>query len=388
MSPMSTAKRDYYEVLGVERSSSADDIKRAYRRMALKYHPDKNPDDKEAESKFKECAEAYEVLSDPAKRQRYDQYGHEGLRGAGMHDFSHMGFEDIFSMFDDILGGGMFGSRRGRRASQAARGYDIEAQIELELKEILAGVEKTIEFKRKDVCPQCSGSGAEPGHSLQTCGLCNGQGQVAQTGMGGLFRMVTTCPQCQGSGKKVTHPCKECRGSGRVNKTQKVSIKIPAGVRDGQAIRVSGEGEPGQRGGPRGDLYCYIKEKPHPFLIRNEDDLVIRLPIGFSQAALGAVVEVPSLSGREKLTIPAGTQHGTVLQIKGQGMPHLQTGRRGSLLVQILVEIPKKLSREQEKLLRQFAETEDKTVLPESKGFFDKLKDYFAGLNEPETKDQ
>ncbi len=388
MSAMSTAKRDYYEVLGVERSCSADDIKRAYRRMALKYHPDKNPDDKEAETKFKECAEAYEVLSDPAKRQRYDQYGHEGLRGAGMHDFSHMGFEDIFSMFDDILGGGMFGGRRGRRASQAARGYDIETQIELELKEILAGVEKTIEFKRKDVCPHCSGSGAEPGHAPQPCGLCNGQGQVAQTGMGGLFRMVTTCPQCQGSGKKITHPCKECRGSGRVHKTQKVSIKIPAGVRDGQAIRVSGEGEPGQRGGPRGDLYCYIKERTHPFLIRNEDDLVIRLPIGFSQAALGAVVEVPSLSGREKLAIPAGTQHGTVLQIKGQGMPHLQTGRRGSLLVQILVEIPKKLSKEQEKLLRQFAETEDKTVLPESKGFFDKLKDYFAGLNEPETKEE
>jgi molecular chaperone DnaJ len=388
MSPMSTAKRDYYEVLGINRTSSADDIKRAYRRMALKYHPDKNPDDKDAESKFKECAEAYEVLSDPAKRQRYDQYGHEGLRGAGMHDFSHMGFEDIFSMFDDIFGGSVFGSRRGRRAQQAARGYDIEAQIELTLNEILAGVEKTIEFKRKDVCPHCSGSGAEPNHPPQTCGMCNGQGQVAQTGMGGLFRMVTACPQCRGTGKKITHPCKECHGSGRVNKTQKVSIKIPAGVQDGQAIRVSGEGEPGQQGGPRGDLYCYIREKKHPFLIRNEDDLVIRLPIGFSQAALGAVVDVPSLSGREKLSIPAGTQHGTVLQIKGQGMPHLQTGRRGSLLVQILVEIPKKLSREQEKLLRQFAETEDKTVLPESRGFFDRLKEHFAGLNDSEKKEE
>jgi molecular chaperone DnaJ len=206
--------------------------------------------------------------------------------------------------------------------------------------------------------------------------------------MGGLFRMVTTCPQCRGTGKVITHPCKDCRGSGRINKNQKVSIKIPAGVRDGQAVRVTGEGEPGQLGGPRGDLYCYVKEKKHPILIRNDDDLVIRLPISFSQAALGAVVEVPSLSGRENLTIPDGTQHGTVLQIKGQGLPGLQTGRRGSLLVQILVEIPKKLSKHQEKLLRQFAETEDKTVLPESKGFFDKLKDYFASLNETEKNEE
>jgi len=369
-----------YEILGVDRNGSAEDIKRAYRRMALKHHPDKNPDDKESEQKFKECAEAYEVLSDAEKRQRYDRYGHEGLRGSGMHDFSHMGFDDIFSMFDDIFGGGVFGgARRGRRRSQAARGYDIETQIELTLKEVLSGVEKGIEFKRRDHCGHCSGRQVEPGHEPAKCPQCGGQGQVAQSGMGGLFRMVTTCPRCKGQGRIITHPCKECQGTGLMVKNRTLSIKIPAGIRDGQAVRISGEGEPGQAGGPRGDLYCYVKVEPHPFLLRNDDDLVVRVPISFTQAALGAQIEVPSLNGRQQVVITPGTQHGAVLQIKGQGLPDLQTHRRGSLLVQVLVEIPRKINKSQKKLLRQFAETEDKAVLPESKGFFEKLKEHFAG---------
>jgi len=384
MSGMATGKRDYYEVLGVERSAGGDEIKRAYRRIALRYHPDKNPDDADAERQFKECAEAYEVLSDAEKRARYDRYGHEGLRGVGMHDFSRMGFDDIFSMFDDIFGGGIFGGRRGRGPAGASRGYDIETQITLTLQEVLTGVEKGIEFKRRDYCEHCGGRGSEPGHEPAACEQCGGQGQVARAGMGGLFRMVTTCPQCQGRGSRITHPCGQCQGTGRVVKNRMLSIRVPAGVRDGQAVRLANEGEPGTAGGGRGDLYCYVKVESHPFLLRNDDDLVVRVPIGFSQAALGATIEVPSLSGRKDMEIPAGTQHGTVLSIKGQGLPDIRTGRRGSLLVQVLVEIPKKLTKEQERLLRQFAKTEDKSVLPESRGFFDKLKDYFAGQEQPD----
>ena len=385
---MAATKRDYYEILGVSRDSSAEDIKRAYRRLALKFHPDKNPGDKQAEQNFKECAEAYEVLSDPEKRQRYNQYGHEGLRGAGMHDFSHMGFDDIFSMFDDIFGGGIFGGRTrrgGRGQRRAARGYDIETQIEIPLKDVLTGIEKEIEFKRKDLCPSCNGSGAEPGHDPTACPQCGGQGQVAQSGMGGMFRMVTTCPQCQGQGKVITHACNTCGGDGHVPDKAVLSLKIPAGIQDGQAVRLTGQGEPGRQGGPRGDLYCYVRVQPHPILLREEDDLIVRLPIGFSQATLGASIEVPLLNGKEEITIPAGTQHGTVLQVKGQGLPNIRSGRRGSLLVQVLIEIPKKLNSEQEKLLRQFAKTEDKSVLPESKGFFDKLKDYFASEDDADS---
>jgi len=377
---MSPTKRDYYEILGLDRNASKDDIKRSYRRMAMKYHPDQNAGDKDAEKKFKECAEAYEVLSDPNKRQRYDQYGHEGLRGAGMHDFSRMGFDDIFSMFDDIFGGGIFGgARRSRGGRRAARGYDIETQIEMTLSDVLAGVEKEITFQRQDQCTHCQGSGSEPGHDPQPCVQCGGQGEVVQSGMGGLFRMVTTCPRCRGNGKVISKSCKVCHGQGRQEQTRQLSIKIPAGVQDGQAIRITGEGEPGSGGGPRGDLYCYVKIQKHPMLLRDGDDLVVRVPISFTQASLGATIEVPSLDGRQELVIPAGTQHGAVLQIKEQGLPNLRSSRRGSLLVQILVEIPKKLSRHQEKLLRDFAQSEDKSVMPESKGFLDKLKEYFAG---------
>ncbi len=380
---MTASKRDYYEVLGIAREATTEEIKRAYRRMALKYHPDKNPDDKDAERKFKECAEAYEVLSDQEKRQRYDQFGHEGLRGAGMHDFSHMGFDDIFSMFDDIFGGGIFGGggrgRRGAARTQATKGYDIEVQIGLTLKEILTGTEKTIEFKRREICDHCQGTRSEPGHELEACVQCGGQGQVAQSGMGGLFRMVTTCPRCNGMGRIVTHPCRKCHGEGVVKIPRKVVVKIPAGIRDGQAVRITGEGEPGGRGGPHGDLYCYMRVQPHEFLTRDADDLIIRVPVSFTLATLGGAVEVPTLTGSREIEIQPGTQHGAVIDVRGEGLPNLQSNRRGILHVQILIEIPKKIDKKQEKLLREYAETENISVMPERKKFLDKMKEFLAG---------
>ena len=379
------AKRDYYEVLGVNKSASADDIKRAYRRLAMKYHPDKNSGDKEAEGKFKECAEAYEVLSDSAKRQKYDQFGHDGLRGMGMRDYSHMKWQDVGSIFEDILSGGgfgdIFGARGGRSSARRgpSRGYDLETSVDLTLSDIAKGVKKTIEFTRKDLCDECNGSGSAKGSSPGKCPTCAGSGQVAQAGMGGFFQMVSTCPKCRGAGQVITNPCKKCRGSGRVPKKRVVEIKIPAGVHEGQGVRVSGEGEPGAAGGPRGDLYCYVRIMEHPFLHREGSNLIALVPISFTQAALGSLVEVPSLNGTKELKVPAGTQHGDVFRIRGRGLPDIRTKRSGDELVKVLVEIPKKLNKKQQELLRQFAETEGKSILPETKGFFEKLKKYFNG---------
>ncbi len=375
---MST-KRDYYEVLGVNRDTTPEELKRAYRRLALKYHPDKNPGDTEAELKFKECAEAYEVLSDSNKKAKYDQFGHDGLRGTGMHDYSHMGFDDIFSMFDDIFGGGIFGGRgRGGQPNRPRRGPNIETQVDITLKEVLTGVEKELEFERRDICDTCKGTGCEPGHDPAVCPQCGGQGQVAQTGMGGLFRMVTTCPACKGAGKKITHPCKSCRGTGMVDKSRRLSVKFPAGIAEGQAVRVTGEGEPGTLGGPRGDLYCYVRIVEDPIIMRQNDDLVVRVPVSFTQAALGAKIEVPSLNEKLEVDLPKGTQYGKVIEMKGMGLPNLRSGRRGSLMIQVLIEIPENLTKQQEKLLREYAETENKEVMPERKKFLDKLKDYFT----------
>ena len=371
---MAAQKRDYYEVLGVSRDASAEEIKKAYRQAALKYHPDRNPNDpKAAEAKFKEAAQAYEVLSDPEKRQRYDRYGHEGLSGAAMHDFSHMGAADIFSMFEDIFGGGVFGGRRG--------GVDLQTEVELTLAEVARGTEKTVEFERSDYCERCSGSGAEPGSQRRTCSQCGGYGQVEQqTGFSVLFgRMITTCPACRGRGTIVTTPCKACRGRGRAPKRRVLNIKIPAGIEDGQAVRVPGEGEPGEDGSRRGDFHCIVRIKPHPFFERHGADLVCRVPVSFTQAALGTKLEVPTLDGKEEITLERGTQFGELIRLSGKGLPSLRGRRRGDLIVQIVVEIPRKLNRRQEELLREFAATEDKTVLPESKGFFEKLADFFAG---------
>lgn len=374
------AKRDYYEVLGVDKNAGPDDIKRAYRRLAIKYHPDKNPGDKNAESKFKECAEAYEVLSDADKRSRYDQFGHAGLQGAGVHDFSRMNVEDIFGALNlNDLFGDFFGFGKSRRSARTGtrRGYDLETVVELTLDDVAKGVEKSIEFSRQDTCEDCGGGGSAKGSSPSKCSTCGGSGQVVQAGLGGFFQMVSTCPVCRGSGTVITSPCKKCRGSGRIPKKRLVTVRIPAGVHEGQSVRVAGEGEPGFNGGPRGDLYCYVKINEHPFLERQGTNLIAAVPISFTQAALGGAIEVPSLNGMKELKIPPGTQSGDVFRIKGQGLPDIRTGRNGDELVQIMVETPKKLNSEQEELLRKFAETEDKTVLPKSKGFFEKLKQYF-----------
>lgn len=376
------AKRDYYEVLGVSKNASEADIKRAYRRMAMKYHPDKNPDDKEAESKFKECAEAYEVLSDPEKRQRYDQFGHEGLRGIGMRDYAHMNWQDIGSIFEDIFTGiGGFGDlfgmggRRSRRTGPA-RGYDLETSVDLTLNDVAKGTNKTIEFTRQDLCPECTGSGSAKGTMPGKCPSCGGSGQVARRG--GFFQMVSTCPQCKGGGQIITNPCKKCKGTGRVPKKRVVNIKIPPGVHEGQGVRVTNEGEPGQSGGPRGDLYCYVRIKPHEFLQRDGNNLIAIVPISFTQAALGTTIDVPSLDGTRGLKIPPGTQYGSVFRIKGQGLPDIRTRRTGDELVQIIIETPAKLNKKQQELLREFAKTENKTVSPQSKRFFEKLKKYFG----------
>ena len=377
-------KRDYYEVLGIKKNASADDIKRSYRRMAIKHHPDKNPGDKDAEAKFKECAEAYEVLSDTEKRQRYDQFGHEGLRGMGMHDYSHMKWQDIGSIFEDILGGGrgggfgdFFGSgqRRSTRKSPA-RGYDLETSVELTLNDIAKGAEKTIEFTRQDNCTECNGTACAKGTSPGNCPACGGSGQVSRGG--GFFQMVSTCPQCRGAGKVITNPCKNCRGTGKVPKKRVVSIKIPAGVHEGQAIRVSREGEPGRNNGPRGDLYCYVQVKQHEFLQRDGCDLIAIVPITFTQAALGATIDVPSLNGKKQLRIPPGSQYGNVFRIKGQGLPGMRTRRTGDQMVQITIEAPVKMNSKQKELLKKFSDIENKTVFPKSKKFFDRLKKYLG----------
>ncbi len=382
--PMTTT-RDYYEILSVERTADGDEIKRAYRRLAMKYHPDRNPDDPEAETKFKEAAEAYEILSDPEKRRQYDRFGHNAFRGAGAahHDFSRMDVDDIFSMFNDIFGGGGFGGRGGRAGGgrRVARGYDLETEVRIDLLDVLHGCERDVEFTRLDVCETCAGTGAKPGTKPQTCSTCGGQGKVQQAGLGGMFRMVTTCPACRGAGTFVKEKCPDCHGKGRQPKKRKLSVKIPAGIRDGQAVRVHGEGEPPAREqsptgeGIRGDLHVVVRVKKHDLFEREGEHLLMEMPISFTQAALGAEVEVPTLEGRYTLKIPRATEYGAIFRIHGEGLPDLRTGRRGDLVLVTKIETPKKLTKKQEQLLREFAETEDHSVLPESHGFWKKIKD-------------
>ena len=388
--------RDYYEILSVERTADGEEIKRAYRRLAMKHHPDRNPGDAEAEVRFKEAAEAYEVLSDDSKRKIYDQFGHEGLRGragpgspGATHDFSRMNVEDIFSMFNDIFsggggggGGGPFGG--GARRGGVARGYDLETEVEIGLEEVLKGSEHDVEFTRMDVCEPCTGSGARPGSKPVKCATCGGRGVVIQTGMGGMFRMQTACPHCQGRGEMIKDKCPTCNGKGRVPRKRKLSVKVPPGISDGQAVRVQGEGEPpppelspgGE--GVRGDLHVVVRIKEHSMFHRDGDHLIVEMPIGFTQAALGAEVRVPTLEGAEPLRIPRGTQFGAMFRVQGKGLPNLRSGRRGDLVVVTKIETPKKLSAKQEKILREFAETESVDVLPESQGFLKKMKDLFG----------
>jgi len=372
-------KRDYYEVLGVDRSAGGENVKRAYRKLALKFHPDNYQGDKaEGEAKFKEVSEAYEVLSDPVKRQRYDRFGHDGLRGAGVHDFSTMGFGDIFSMFQDIFSG-MGGFTAG--VQPQGQGYDLETEVELDLHEVATGAEPTLEFERIDLCDKCGGSGAEPGKAPRRCEECGGYGQVQQRVQSffGTSVRVLECPRCKGKGKVVTDPCPACNGAGRARKHRTLTVRIPPGVRDGQVIRVRGEGEPNQAGTSRGDLHVYVSVRPHPLLTRRGDDLICQAPITFSQAALGGTIEVPTLAGTEEVEIPAGSQNGDVVSLKGRGLPSMQTGKAGSQHIVMYIEVPRKLSKEQRELLLKFAETEQSNVTPQRKSFFEKIKECLSG---------
>ena len=349
-------KRDYYEVLGVSRNATEDEIKKAYRKLALKYHPDRNPGDKEAEEKFKEAAEAYEVLRDPEKRRLYDQFGHAGLQGTGFSGFQ--GFEDIFSSFSDIFEDFFsfgFGSG-GRRSERGQPGHDLAYDLKITFEEAAFGTEKTVEIPTLVECDSCGGTGLEPGSREEICPTCRGHGQIFQTQ--GFFRISTTCNRCKGSGKIITSPCKECGGEGRLQRFRKVNIKIPAGVDTGTRLRLKGKGEAGYRGGPSGDLYVRILVEPHEFLEREGDNLYCRVPVSFVQAALGDSIEIPTLNGNRTLEIKPGTQSGDTYLFRGEGIPHLHGYGRGDLIVEILVKTPTNLTRRQKELLKEFAEIE------------------------------
>ncbi len=373
---MST-KRDYYEILSIDRAADPAAIKQAYRKLALKFHPDNYKGDKaEGETKFKELAEAYEVLGEPQKRQRYDQYGHEGLRGSGMHDFSSMGFSDIFSMFNDIFGG-MGNPQRGHRRR---RGLDLETEVGITLEEVAAGCERALDFERYDLCETCSGSGAKPGTEPESCAACGGYGQVQQQTQSifGMQVRVVACPECEGSGKIIREKCPDCHGIGHVKIKRKLTVKIPAGIHEGQVIRVRNEGEPGDSGGQRGDLHVYIAIDPHPLLTRRGDDLICIAPVGFATASMGGVVEVPTIEGPHDLEVPAGTQYGDVLTVKGEGLPRLNSKRFGDLLVQVHIDVPKKLTDRQRELLEELAALDNEHVTPRRKSFLEKLKEHFT----------
>ncbi len=353
------AKRCYYEVLEVERSASEDTIKKSYRKLALQYHPDRNPDSKESEEKFKEASEAYDVLRDREKRQLYDRFGHDGLRNSGFSGFQ--GFDDIFSSFGDIFEDffGMGGRQGGR--SSASRGADLRYDMNISLREAAFGIEKKISVRKNVTCSECSGSGAAEGESPKTCTTCKGVGRVAQRQ--GFFSVASTCPQCRGTGTIITKPCRECRGSGKQLQEKKLMVKIPAGVETGMQLKLSGEGEPGDRGGPTGNLYVFIGVEEDEFFKRHNNDIVCQVPVSFAQAALGTTISVPALEKEPKeatLKIPKGIQSGDLLTIKGGGIPYLNRSGRGDQIVQVLVKTPRKLTKRQEELLRELGELDSK----------------------------
>ena len=369
-------KTCYYELLSVSKDSSDRDISKAYRKLAVKYHPDSNPGDEEANAKFKEAAEAYEVLSDEDKRARYDRYGHAGLEGGGGSQFGSA--EDIFAAFGEMFGGGGgggFGDIFGRSAGPR-RGSDLQIKVTLTLEEAASGVNKTVEFKRPCNCETCNGSGSQPGTQPQHCQQCGGRGQVLQSA--GILRVQTTCPVCRGAGKIIVEPCHDCRGQGQVPKQVELDVAIPGGVDDGMQVRLSGEGEPSAGGGPAGDCFCYISVRKHKLFHREGKNLILQMPISYTQAVLGAEIEVPTLSGPETITITRGAQSGAVFKLAGQGMPDPRGGRKGDLLIQTFIETPKKVNADQEKLLRDLAELEKTNVLPEQKNFLQRITDYFA----------
>jgi len=349
-------KRDYYEVLGVSRDASENDIKSAYRKLALKFHPDRNPGNKEAEDNFKEASEAYEVLHDAKKRRIYDQYGHDGLEGAGFSGFS--GFEDIFSSFGDIFEDFFGFGRRSKGGAQ--RGSDLRYDLTLTFMEAAFGAEKEIEVGKMESCGVCYGSGCEPGTSPQTCHACNGSGQISRSQ--GFFTVRTTCPHCRGEGRSIPYPCGECRGSGQVRKKKKVVVKIPAGVDSGSRLRLTNEGEAGLKGGPHGDLYIFLQVKPHDFFERRNQDVICEVPISFVQAALGDEITVPTLNGEKQLKIPKGTQPGDIFKFSGEGIPSLQGYGKGDQIIHIKVKIPTSMNSKQEELLREFAKLESNKI--------------------------
>lgn len=378
------AKRDYYEVLGIDRNATETDIKKAYRKLAVKFHPDKNPGDKAAEEKFKEAAEAYEILSTPEKRKTYDQFGHEGLSGqfsqGGFQwsDFSH--FNDFEDILGDLFGGGIFGDAFGRRSGRAGarrvyRGNDLTYSLKIDFVEAAKGVSKEIRFKKHTSCSACNGSGAAPGTSETTCPQCGGTGQIRISQ--GFFTINRSCDACRGMGKVIKNPCTTCKGSGLMLKEKHLNIKIPAGIEDGARLKLTGEGEDGPHGGPSGNLFITIHVKPHDFFTRERNDIICEVPISFPKAALGGEVEVPTLTGKIKLKIPAGTQSGKIFRIKGKGFPDLHGYGHGDLLIRIIVETPTKLTREQEDLLRQFADISQEDGYPMIDAFIRKVKSFF-----------
>ncbi len=394
------SKRDYYEVLGVSRNSTPDEIKSAYRKLALKYHPDRNPDDKEAEDKFKEAAEAYEVLIDSDKRSRYDRYGHDGLR-AGRDFHTYSGFEDIFSAFNDVFRGSsifddFFGNNSGfesfssnrRKGSSgrglAERGSDLRIQMPLTLEEIANGVEKQIKYKHWVTCKACNGTGANSSQGYRRCSACDGSGQIRQVSrtMFGQFVNISTCPTCNGSGQIITDPCKVCSGEGRVMAEDTEKISIPAGVEEGNYLPLRGKGNAGKRGGDAGDLLVFIQEKEHPEFERHNNDVIYRLLISFPDAVLGTDIEIPTLYGPEKIKIEPGSRPGQSIKLKGKGIPHLNSYSKGDQIVIINIYIPQSLSSKDKALIKELAESPNispkKKTTRKEKDFFDKVKDIFS----------
>jgi|SRR5579862_2216025 len=385
-------KRDYYEVLGVARGASEEELKKAYRKLALKYHPDKNPDNKEAEEKFKELGEAYEVLTDQQKRAAYDRFGHAafgpGMGGGAAHQSG--GFHDPFEVFRDVFGGtggGIFddfieqafgGGAGGRRSRDGAqRGNDLRYDLEINLEDAAHGAETEIAFAKPDTCPECHGRGTAEGGKSETCPTCRGQGQVAHSR--GFFTVASTCPRCNGTGQVLTNPCKGCGGEGRVQHRTKIKVRIPAGIEDGSRLRSSGNGEAGVRGGPAGDLYVVVHVREHDIFTRHGDDLVCEVPISFPTAALGGEIEVPTLTGAARLKIPAGTQTGTLFRLRGKGLPNIHNRGHGDEHVRVMVEVPARLSRAQREKLDEFAALAHEDSYPQLKSFLDKAKRFFGG---------
>ncbi len=381
---MAENKRDYYEVLGVDKNASADEIKKAYRKSAMKYHPDRNPGDKNAEEKFKELGEAYEVLSDPDKKSRYDQFGHAGVDpnygggaggyGQGFGGFG--GFGDFGDIFGDIFGGGR---SRGRTRNAPRQGEDVGTRLELAFEEAAFGTEKEVTVQRIENCGSCNGSGSADG-AIETCSQCRGTGQVrtTQSFMGMQMQSTATCPTCSGRGKIVKNPCNTCRGKGKVRRNQKIKVKVPAGVDAGQSIRIPGEGSVGANGGPNGDVYVEFSIRRHPIFRRERMDVLCEVPITFTQAALGSVIQVPTLDGKKDFDLPEGTQTGKEFTISGVGIPQVgNPKRRGNQRFTVVVETPTKLTKEQRELLEKLEKTLDGKTNPKRKKFFDTIKDFF-----------